>query len=443
MSVIKNDDKFNSKLLEQFDITVSESVCPNCNKEPCECEEKELKEADLFSGARTNSIKLMDMIDDHVISSELVVKGLINWLSEDEVTDFMRQNDLLDDEDDIEESVLTEKLPADLIAASKNSGGDLTFAANGDYLDKIDIENSDATALSYDEAKELIENNPAEVLYGVYKNLLVKIIDHHVYSYNKFTNVDEKDAYIKRTGKKEYKIDRMPLDHVLHILDKIYKVNKVSVDKDKMISRGASVDEPNSREYNYQLGKSRENALSYDHEYYQQKIENYKKLLATLEKEYTEDGVISRKDYEERKAHYEQVIKSYRDKLDQYNFKIQNKRANARYGLANKLLSEPLNKLKELKSNISFAQSRISTAQSKLNQLKDNPYNSDQYKVAQREFQKINSKYWQIKASYDYWKKQLDDITNNTEANNLSRNIEDDNNKIQSLQAEIDQLLKR
>ena len=49
---------------------------------------------------RTQTNRLMDMMDEGVISAQAVAEMALAYMSEDDVADMMRSNDILDQEDD-------------------------------------------------------------------------------------------------------------------------------------------------------------------------------------------------------------------------------------------------------------------------------------------------------------------------------------------------------
>jgi hypothetical protein len=49
---------------------------------------------------RTQTNKLIDMMDEGLISAAAVAEMALAYMSEDDVADMMRTNDILDDEDD-------------------------------------------------------------------------------------------------------------------------------------------------------------------------------------------------------------------------------------------------------------------------------------------------------------------------------------------------------
>ena len=51
---------------------------------------------------RTQTNKLIDMMDEGLISAEAVAEMALAYMSEDDVADMMRANDILDDEEDDE-----------------------------------------------------------------------------------------------------------------------------------------------------------------------------------------------------------------------------------------------------------------------------------------------------------------------------------------------------
>lgn len=52
---------------------------------------------------RTQTNKLIQMMDDGLISAEAVAEMALAYMSEDEVADMMRCNDILDEEDEDDE----------------------------------------------------------------------------------------------------------------------------------------------------------------------------------------------------------------------------------------------------------------------------------------------------------------------------------------------------
>ena len=49
---------------------------------------------------RTQTIKLIDMMDEGLISAQSVAEMALAYMSEDDVADMMRANDILDEEDE-------------------------------------------------------------------------------------------------------------------------------------------------------------------------------------------------------------------------------------------------------------------------------------------------------------------------------------------------------
>lgn len=50
--------------------------------------------------ARKNTSKLLDMMEEGLISAEQVAEMALSFMSEDDVTEMMEANELLEDEDD-------------------------------------------------------------------------------------------------------------------------------------------------------------------------------------------------------------------------------------------------------------------------------------------------------------------------------------------------------
>jgi len=49
---------------------------------------------------RTQTNKLIEMMDEGLVSAQFVVEACLAYMSEDEVADMMRCNDILDEEDE-------------------------------------------------------------------------------------------------------------------------------------------------------------------------------------------------------------------------------------------------------------------------------------------------------------------------------------------------------
>ena len=49
---------------------------------------------------RTQTTKLLEMMDEGLITAEAVAEMALAYMSEDDVADMMRANDILDEEDD-------------------------------------------------------------------------------------------------------------------------------------------------------------------------------------------------------------------------------------------------------------------------------------------------------------------------------------------------------
>jgi len=53
---------------------------------------------------RTQTKRLMAMMDEGLISAEAVAEMALAYMSEDDVADMMRANDILEDDEDVEEA---------------------------------------------------------------------------------------------------------------------------------------------------------------------------------------------------------------------------------------------------------------------------------------------------------------------------------------------------
>ena len=52
---------------------------------------------------RTQTTRLLEMMDEGLISAQAVAEMALAYMSEDDVADMMRANDILDEEDDIDD----------------------------------------------------------------------------------------------------------------------------------------------------------------------------------------------------------------------------------------------------------------------------------------------------------------------------------------------------
>ena len=52
---------------------------------------------------RTQTTRLLEMMDEGLISAEAVAEMALAYMSEDDVADMMRANDILEEEDEIDE----------------------------------------------------------------------------------------------------------------------------------------------------------------------------------------------------------------------------------------------------------------------------------------------------------------------------------------------------
>jgi hypothetical protein len=52
---------------------------------------------------RTQTTRLLEMMDEGLISAEAVAEMALAYMSEDEVADMMRSNDILEEDDDVED----------------------------------------------------------------------------------------------------------------------------------------------------------------------------------------------------------------------------------------------------------------------------------------------------------------------------------------------------
>jgi len=82
-----------------------------------------------YAEARPYTTKLLDMIDNDMISKEFVIQDLLGWLSEEEVKQFMIRLDYISDVDNYDESMDGD---FDSAMASAGFGTDEDYGYNGE-----------------------------------------------------------------------------------------------------------------------------------------------------------------------------------------------------------------------------------------------------------------------------------------------------------------------
>lgn len=143
--------------------------------------------------------------------------------------------------EEVNDQELDEALPKDLAQAYNNSNLGLENRRNGYRANQIDWQNTDYTAITPEEGKEVWKNNPRGLVliikdrYGNPRAVKFREdgkVDIDARYGNYRFDLPQDKAYIKRDGTKVRDVFKVKINHLLSIADKIYKTNEGSVQKD-------------------------------------------------------------------------------------------------------------------------------------------------------------------------------------------------------------------
>ena len=176
--------------------------------------------------------------------------------------------------EDLNSEQLDEALPKDLAVAYNNSGVDSKSRSKGYHTGWIDWENTDYTAITPEEGKELWKNDPTNLILIVTdssgKDRVVKFredgkvdIDPKFGSY-RFT-LPKENAYVKRDGTKVFDVFKAKINHLLSIAKKIYRTNEGEVTRNQAV-RDLRATNPESPNYKDVTGAKRELINKYKNE---------------------------------------------------------------------------------------------------------------------------------------------------------------------------------
>ena len=125
----------------------------------------------------------------------------------------------------------------DLAQAYNNSNLGLENRRNGYRANQIDWQNTDYTAITPEEGKEVWKNNPRGLVliikdrYGNPRAVKFREdgkVDIDARYGNYRFDLPQDKAYIKRDGTKVRDVFKVKINHLLSIADKIYKTNEGS-----------------------------------------------------------------------------------------------------------------------------------------------------------------------------------------------------------------------
>lgn len=375
------------------------------------------------------------------------------------------------DENLKENQELDEKIPNDLAKAYKRVNKDHSYdmgVKDNRREVRTDYENSNYTEVLPEEAMELKKQGKLGDVRLIIDGEAVKF-DANGNPLNSFT-VNWKNEYETKNGVTKDKVRQMPLSHLFKIADKIYVTDeaehntraegewvkdeegdyKWNITKDNPIAakrRQQDADEiADTGKHEIPYGKERaKDYLRYAKED-EEKLKDYEKLLAKLEKSY-EEGDISRKEYEKQKASYLNSIESYKkwvqnSKKDAgtYFQRFRNERADQTFGTSNKNLRAGIEKFKELKNDIRSAKYHLDDL--KTNGLRSWYLNGGSYDDNVAEINDIKQEISRLQNKLAELEKAnvgLKDANAKQNADELAKAEQN----ITNLQNELDTLLKR
>lgn len=316
--------------------------------------------------------------------------------------------------------ILNEKIPKDLAKAYTASGNTQWAHKDGDFINKVDYENSEYTEITPEQALELKKEGNLSKLRAVVDGQLVTYYnDGTSNDYIQYLNT--KNKYTTRTGRDEYNTKYIPLKHILNIADKLYTADEVTVDAQKMKDRlhlddgnyrpdeiyGLPNNISSEREAQLELGKKRSNNSISDFGTWEaNQLERTKNRLAEIENLWNE-GSITRQDYEKRKDLYLKDIADLESKKAKSEQDKRNKRASARNFASNVDATSALRTFKRLKAEMKSAESCVNRYQNKIDELKNNGANSPEFSYAKTQVSKLRFELADIKRKLAYYEEQL------------------------------------
>ena len=328
---------------------------------------------------------------------------------------------------DMSESVeiLNEKVPKDLAKAYKASDNVQWGHRDGDFINKIDYENSEYTEITPEQALALKKQGKLAQLRALVDGKVVTYYnDGSSNDYIQYLPYGKR--YTTKNGRDEFNTKYIPLKHILSIADKLYLADEKTADPEKMRAR-LHLDADNyrpddvyglphhistEREANIQLGKKRGNDTWSDFsDYDAESLARYEERLAEIER-FWDEGSITRQDYEKRKAAYENQIAELKAKKASAAQQKRDKRASARNFASNVDATTAIRTYKKLKSEIKSAQASADRYQKKIDELRANGSGSEDFNYARKQVSELRFKLAEIKSRLAYYEQQLEKAEN-------------------------------
>ena len=397
----------------------------------------------------------IDSVDYYDLAKDLIEEVNIDFSNSNYRAESIKKSKY-----DLDENLISEKIPKDLVKAYKDAEEHDYINADSDYYNKIDLENSEYTEISPEEAMEIKKSGNLHDLDILVNGKLVKYYNDGRPEYSVY--VDHKSRYVNRNGKSVYETKYMPFKYVLTIADKIYKVNRVAVGEDKLKSRGVGKDDTildpivdrgywnnvtdpgfkgsygSQRSANAQLGKLRPGPAldTWD----ENSLQRAKDRLANIEAQYAA-GDMSKNDYERQKADYENTIKTLTDKKNRANWNLKNDRANARNYTSNADATRAIRKLKMLKTELSRTSSDLQRAESKYNDISDEGSDSHEFEYQRKRASELRHKISILQSQLSKIEAELQAADDGTKAQEAKADVDNLTSELSSIKDQLKDLL--
>lgn len=400
------------------------------------------------------------------------IRGILSYKGYATIFEGENEGGLTTLDENLEESKeLDEKIPNDLAKAYNRVNKDHSYemgVKDGRREVRTDYENSNYTEVLPEEAMELKKQGKLGDVRLIIDGEAVAF-DKDGNPLNSFT-VSWKKEYETKNGVTKDKIRQMPLSHLLKIADKIYVTDEAEHNtrvegewvKDEKgdykwnITKDNPIAQKRRQQYADEIADTGRHSIPFgkgnarDYLGYSEgnlkRAKEYEDKLAQLEKSY-EDGDISRKEYESKKADYQNSIERYkkyaqqdRQTYSRYFQNFRNERADQTFGTSNKNLRAGIEKFKELKDD-------IRSAKYHLDDLKRNGVSW--YNLNGGSYERNNEEIHSIKAEISRLQNKLADLEKanvglqDANAKQNAQALADAEQNITNLQNELDTLLKR
>lgn len=384
--------------------------------------------------------------------------------------------DTVDEVEELTEEILDEKLPKDLGRVYRRLNGEgqrrVGFSGDDRRQSEIDYEKAEYKEITPEEAIQARKDGRIQDLRILKDDQLITYREDG-YPLMGIEYVDLKDAFTNRNGKEIRDTRLMPPSHVFKIADKIYLTNEREhrFPYGKWVDGEYHYDDPTQQARVQQqkdlipdTGKHKKVSRDYKGnikieygtpEYDEQKAKEYLKDVAKYEKQLSEledkweEGDISKKDYESKKANIEEYINRYkryaeeakRDAIRRRG-SIANYAADQRFALAEKELRKNIEKYKELKRSINSAQWDLDYLK-RQGGLGSWSLKGGSYEDKVKEINSLKARMAEIQKQIEKLEAEATDELKQSNLDQNTKALNDAQKKVDDFKAELDNLLGR